>query len=165
MIAGEGNASRQLWTSAALQCASQYLRRLRRRRAKSSFEQWIFSRCGGSCMGKGIRLLLSKCAICIVRNVIKDQRHPTTIYENLMQKTRSICSERNRRKLSKTWAVPHGMKFFFLLSEFFFYPLLGRTRFRGRCWAAIRLSHRPEPSGRAVCGEVDGLDIDFAVSQ
>jgi len=54
---------------------------------------------------------------------------------------------------------------FFLLSEFFFYPLLGRARFRGRCWAAIRLSHRPEPSGRAVCGEVDGLDIDFAVSQ
>ena len=32
-------------------------------------------------------------------------------------------------------------------------------RYRGRCWAAIRLSHRPEPSGRAVLGEVDGLDI------
>ena len=49
--------------------------------------------------------------------------------------------------------------FFFRLSEFFFYPLLGRARFRGMCWAAIRLSHRPEPSGRAVRGEVDGLDI------
>jgi len=36
-----------------------------------------------------------------------------------------------------------------LLSVFFFlYPLLGRARFRGKCWAAIRLSHRPEPSGR-----------------
>jgi len=27
-----------------------------------------------------------------------------------------------------------------------FKPLLGRTRSRGRCWAAIRLSHRSEPS-------------------
>jgi len=25
-------------------------------------------------------------------------------------------------------------------------------RYRGRCWAAIRLSHRPEPSGRVVRG-------------
>jgi len=49
--------------------------------------------------------------------------------------------------------------FFFRLSEFFFYPLLGRTRSRGRCWAAIQLSHRPEPSGHAVHGKVDGLDI------
>ena len=31
-------------------------------------------------------------------------------------------------------------------------------RYRGRCWAAIRMSHRPEPSGRAVRGGVDGLD-------
>jgi len=42
-----------------------------------------------------------------------------------------------------------------LLSQFF-KPLLGRTRSRGRCWAAIRL---PAPSGRAVHEEVDGLDI------
>jgi len=40
-----------------------------------------------------------------------------------------------------------------------FYPLLGRARYRGRCWAAIRLSHHPEPSGRAVHREVNGLDI------
>jgi len=52
-----------------------------------------------------------------------------------------------------------GPVFFFHLSEFFFYPLLGRARFLGRCRAAIRLSHRAEPSGRAVRGEVDGLDI------
>jgi len=39
-------------------------------------------------------------------------------------------------------------------------PLLGRTRSRGRCWAAIRLSHLPEPSGHTVHGEVDGLDIE-----
>jgi len=41
----------------------------------------------------------------------------------------------------------------FLLRSFervFFYPLLGRAGLWGRCWAAIRLSHRPEPSGRAV---------------
>ena len=31
-------------------------------------------------------------------------------------------------------------------------------RYRGRSWAAIRLSHRPEPSGRVVRGGVDGLD-------
>ena len=30
-------------------------------------------------------------------------------------------------------------------------------RHRGRCWAAIRLSHRPEPSDRVVRGGVDGL--------
>ena len=53
------------------------------------------------------------------------------------------------------WGLGPGEVFFFRLSEFFFYPLLGRARFRGRCWAAIRLSHRPEPSGRAVHGEVD----------
>ena len=45
-----------------------------------------------------------------------------------------------------------------LLSQFF-WPLLGRTKSRDRCWAAIRLSHRPELSGRAVHEEVDGLDI------
>ena len=39
------------------------------------------------------------------------------------------------------------------------YPLLGRTRSRGRCWAAIQLSHHREPSGRAVHEEVGGLDI------
>ena len=51
-----------------------------------------------------------------------------------------------------------------LLSLFFFWascycPLQGRTRSRGRCWASIRLSHRPEASGRAVHVEVDGFDI------
>jgi len=45
-----------------------------------------------------------------------------------------------------------------LLNELY-YPLLGRARFRGRCWATIRLFHRPEPSGRAVHGEANGLDI------
>jgi len=45
-----------------------------------------------------------------------------------------------------------------LLSELF-KPLLGRTRSRGRCWFAIRLSHRPEPLSHEVHGAVDGLDI------
>jgi len=31
-------------------------------------------------------------------------------------------------------------------------------RYWGKYWAAIRLSHRPEPSGRVVRGGVDGLD-------
>ena len=41
----------------------------------------------------------------------------------------------------------------------FFKLLLGRTRSRAQYSAAIQLSHHPEPSGRAVHGEVDGLDI------
>jgi len=40
-----------------------------------------------------------------------------------------------------------------------FNPQLGCTRFRGRCWADIRLSYRPELSGHTVDGDVDGLDI------
>jgi len=50
----------------------------------------------------------------------------------------------------------------------YFYPLLpfervllstaSPPRYRGTCWTAIRLSHRPEPSGRVVREEVDGLD-------
>ena len=52
------------------------------------------------------------------------------------------------------------LMFFFLLS--FERVLLLSTasppRYRGRCWAAIRLSYRPEPSGGVVRGEVDGLD-------
>ena len=46
-----------------------------------------------------------------------------------------------------------------LLLRQLFEPLLGRTRSRGRCSAAIRLSHRPEPSGHAIHGEVGGLDM------
>jgi len=38
-------------------------------------------------------------------------------------------------------------------------PLLGRTRCRDRCWAAILLCRHPEPSDSADHGEVDGLDI------
>ena len=38
-------------------------------------------------------------------------------------------------------------------------PLLGCTRYRRRCYAAIRLSQRIEPSGHAVHEEVDGLVI------
>ena len=40
-----------------------------------------------------------------------------------------------------------------------YYQLIGRTRSQDRCWAAIQLSCRPEPSGSAVHGKVDGLDI------
>jgi len=47
----------------------------------------------------------------------------------------------------------------FLLLSQLFNPLLGRTISRGRRWAAIQLSHRPESPGRAVHDEVDGLGI------
>jgi len=40
-----------------------------------------------------------------------------------------------------------------------YYPLLGRTRTRCRCWAAIQLSQQPKPLGNAVHGERDGSDI------
>ena len=40
----------------------------------------------------------------------------------------------------------------------FFKPLLGGTRCRGKCWAAIQLSHCPEPSGRVIHEEVYGLE-------
>ena len=52
-----------------------------------------------------------------------------------------------------------GLKQILLLLSELFIPLLGRTRSRSRCWAAIRLSRRSEPSGLAVHGKVDGLDI------
>ena len=47
---------------------------------------------------------------------------------------------------------------FSFLSQFF-KPLPGRTRSRRKCGATVRLSHHPNPSGRAVHEEVDGLDI------
>ena len=57
--------------------------------------------------------------------------------------------------------LPHCFVALVLLHLFseFCKTMLGRSRSRGRCWAAIRLSHRPEPSGGAIHGEVDGLDI------
>ena len=38
------------------------------------------------------------------------------------------------------------------------YALLGRTRSRGRCWAAIRLCRHPETSGHVLHMEFDGLE-------
>jgi len=69
---------------------------------------------------------------------------------------------RTFRKCSLVFAVLIVAKatawaMYLLLSQFF-KPLLGRTRSRGKCWAAIRLFHRPEPSGRAVHEEFDGLE-------
>ena len=49
--------------------------------------------------------------------------------------------------------------FFFWVS--FYCPLLGRTRSRVRCWATIRLSHRPEPSGRA---QSTGRSVDWTLN-
>ena len=78
-------------------------------------------------------------------------------------KVRSLVVHSNLSAFHRTCVIvvrwTDELFFFIRLSAFFCYPLLGRVRFRGRCWAAIQLSHRPEPSGRAVHGEVDGLDI------
>jgi len=46
------------------------------------------------------------------------------------------------------------------LSELLYSLLLGSTRSRGRCWAAIRLYRHPEPSVCAVHGEFGGFDIN-----
>jgi len=54
---------------------------------------------------------------------------------------------------TKGW---RGNSCWLLLLSQLFQPLLGRIRSRGRCWAAIQMSHCPEPSGRAV----HGLDIE-----
>ena len=48
--------------------------------------------------------------------------------------------------------------FFLCLSEFFFYPLPARLDIGAGVEIAIRMSHRPEPSGRVVREGVDGLD-------
>ena len=49
---------------------------------------------------------------------------------------------------------------FWLLRRFNqLYPLPGRTRFRGKLWAAIQLCHHPRLSCPAINEEVDGLDI------
>ena len=45
-----------------------------------------------------------------------------------------------------------------------YYPLLGPTWSRRRCWAAIQLSDHPEPSGRVV-HEVHGLNSSAPHSQ
>ena len=60
------------------------------------------------------------------------------------------------RSLNRVTYVRLSLQSALLLGELF-KPLLGSTRSRGRCWAAIRFSHRPEPSGHAVHGEVDRL--------
>jgi len=50
-------------------------------------------------MGTEIRLLLATYAICNYRHLIGDQRQP--LYQSLMHKIQSICSERNKTRLSK----------------------------------------------------------------
>ena len=44
-------------------------------------------------------------------------------------------------------------------------PLLGRTRYRGKCWAIIRLSRIPEPPGDALHGEFEKNDEEWRQRQ
>jgi len=75
-----------------------------------------------------------------------------------------IAFERRKKKLAACLLpnidiafVPECLcRLFFVVWASFYCPLLGRTRSRGRCWAAIRFFYRPEPS---VHGEVEELDI------
>ena len=54
------------------------------------------------------------------------------------------------RGIKLTGKQPEAIELPLLLLSQLFKPLLGRTRSRARCWAAVRMSHCPEPSGHAV---------------
>jgi len=67
-----------------------------------------------------------------------------------------------RKQFNVTNVASHRFQiflFFFCWARCYDPLLIGRTRSRGRCWIHVRLSHRLEPIGHAVHGEVDGLDI------
>ena len=82
-----------------------------------------------------------------VNNFSKQETHNSyqnnTIY---LQSSWSICPP-------NSIAVTQERILVFIVWASSFNQLLGRTRFRGRCWAANQLSHHPEPSGRTVHGE------------
>jgi len=64
-----------------------------------------------------------------------------------------FCLGRFRKKSIENLFFARGSIFTVAKVGFFLvwassFPLFDRTRARGRCWAATRLSHRPEPSGR-----------------
>ena len=56
--------------------------------------------------------------------------------------------------------APWAVASFFIVWASSCNPLLRRTGSRGRCWAAIRLSRHPVPSGHALRREADGLDSE-----
>jgi len=56
-------------------------------------------------------------------------------------------------KTISTWNVERCNRIYLFIIAWAscFNLLLGRNRYRGRCWAAIWLSRHPEPSGHARC--------------
>jgi len=107
------------------------------------------------------KLLLGKTTI-VVASMHVNQRWTSWVPWMLVKNQGPLTTQATilhdcSRKCKMTFC--NFVKFLLLLLSKLFKPLLGRTRSRGRCWAAIQLSHRPEPSGHAVHGEVDGLDI------
>jgi len=104
-------------------------------------------------------VLIAICVTCVASRrwpIFPSPSKPT------VRRRRSVCYLWLRRFAASTWSCLYSLGMWshniVLDSDSSFNPLLGRTRSRGRCWATIRLSHRPESSDHAV-HEVDGLDI------
>jgi len=71
------------------------------------------------------------------------------------------CQQHSQNVLAPLFGVQIAKSFQVLLLSFERVLLLSTAsppRYRGKCWPAIRLSHRPEPPGRVVHDGVDGLD-------
>jgi len=95
---------------------------------------------------------------------VEEKRFRTTVLDFYVPSL-SLCCWKTWCQIEKINIIGKNVsKTFFMISIIIawassFSPLLGRTRSWGRCWAADRLSHLSELSGRAVHGEVEGLDM------
>ena len=73
--------------------------------------------------------------------------YTSRVLENLLTSLRwAICIFIKRLKPTKPSDFMNKKASFFIIWASSCNSLLGRTRSRGRCWAAIRLSRHPEPS-------------------
>ena len=94
-------------------------------------------------------LFLARRCLRTERHVVKPWIKLSKFFHQLTrqsEKRRDPCSRRRWLRFFTFWAS--------------YYPPLGRTRSRGRCWAAIRLSRQPEPPDYALHKEVDGLNSE-----
>jgi len=94
----------------------------------------------------------------LLRDVATQKKPDTNVFFEWQQKMETSNFHVSvPTKLYKPRVYERFAQFFFWASCC--YPLLGRSRSRGRCWAANQLSHQSELSDRVVHGEVNGLDI------
>jgi len=76
-----------------------------------------------------------------------------------------ICEQPSMFAFSEHIASNFFLYCFFFIVSASSCPPLGRTRSRGKCWAAVRLSRHLEPSGHALLGEIDGLNNEGQYGQ